>query len=133
MVGGFSKYGYLAAQYTIAQGVVTVRVRATSTAVLIFMQNMIGYSLGPLFIGAISDHLFKVKVEAMGLTGQLTFHMCDKPKGISEAMKAACEASYPHALQTSMLICACIYALAGAFLLLACRWLNRDMIAKPAA
>jgi hypothetical protein len=46
-IAGFSKYGYLAAQYTIGQGVVTMRVRATATAVLLFIVNLLGYGFGP--------------------------------------------------------------------------------------
>ena len=51
IIGGFVKYGYIAAQYTIGQGVVSMRVRATATAVLLFIANLIGYGCGPLFIG----------------------------------------------------------------------------------
>ena len=47
MIGGFVKYGYLAAQYTIGQGVVSMRVRAMATAVLLFVVNLIGYGFGP--------------------------------------------------------------------------------------
>jgi MFS family permease len=131
LIGGFVKYGYLAAQYTIAQGVVTVRGRATATAVLIFMQNMIGYSLGPLFIGAVSDHLFHAKVAALGMGGQLVRKDCEGGfKALSAAKKAVCNIAHPESLQSAMLITACIYALAGLSLLLACRWLKRDMVAK---
>lgn len=131
IIGGFVKYGYLAAQYTIAQGVVGVRVRATATAVLIFMQNMIGYSLGPLFIGWISDVLFNRKVAAMNLAEPLARRMCEsKTAVLSAAQKAACKIAHPEALQDSMLITACIYALAGGFLLLACRWLQKDLEAR---
>ena len=50
-IGGFVKYGYITAQYTIGQGVVSMRVRAMATAVLLFIANLIGYGFGPLFIG----------------------------------------------------------------------------------
>ena len=52
------KYGYIAAQYTIGQGVVTMRVRAMAIAVLLFIANLIGYGFGPLFIGYTSDVFF---------------------------------------------------------------------------
>ena len=58
IIGGFVKYGYIAAQYTIGQGVVSMRVRATATAVLLFIANLIGYGCGPLFIGFTSDIFF---------------------------------------------------------------------------
>jgi MFS family permease len=131
IIGGFVKYGYLAAQYTIAQGVVGVRVRATATAVLIFVQNMIGYSLGPLFIGAVSDILFRAKVASLGMGPELTRKMCEKGvQKLPEAQQAVCKIAHPESLQDSMLITACIYAVAGGCLLLACRWLKEDMRAS---
>jgi MFS family permease len=133
VIGGFVKYGYLAAQYTIGQGVVTAQVRAVATAVLLFVQNMVGYGLGPLFIGALSDVIFKMKVADMGLTGDLVRKSCEgaaKAKLTAEHL-AACKIANPESLQQSMLITGMLYAVAGAGLLVACRWLKRDMIAKP--
>jgi MFS family permease len=54
-VGGFAKYSYLPAQYVMGQGVVSAQLRAVSTAVMLFIINLIGYGFGPLFIGALSD------------------------------------------------------------------------------
>src|SRR5690606_33216177 len=65
-IGGCVKYGYLAAQYTIAQAVVSPRFRAVSTAILLFVVNLLGYGLGPLFIGAVSDMLFRAQVASLG-------------------------------------------------------------------
>ncbi|MEE4213114.1 MAG: MFS transporter [Parvularcula sp.] len=58
-LGGFIKYGYLAAQYTISQGVVGTRSRATATAILLFVVNLFGYGLGPLTAGIVSDIFFR--------------------------------------------------------------------------
>jgi predicted MFS family arabinose efflux permease len=134
VIGGFVKYGYLAAQYTIAQGVVSVRVRATSTAVLIFMQNMIGYSLGPLFIGAVSDVLFKMKVADLGMP-DMTRKMCearDLAATLSQAQRDVCAVAHPDSLQQSMLITSLLYAAAGFGLLMACRTLQRDLVGQKA-
>ena len=43
--------------FTVAQTLATVRMRAVSTSVLLFVQTLIGYGLGPLIVGAISDYL----------------------------------------------------------------------------
>jgi MFS family permease len=132
IIGGFVKYGYLAAQYTIATGVVSMRVRATSTAVLIFMQNMIGYSLGPLFIGAVSDIIFKAKLADLGMTAELTRKMCETvaKHPLPAAEMAACKIAHPESLQDAMLICACIYGLAGLLLAWSSRYLKKDMETK---
>jgi len=65
-IAGFSKYGYLAAQYTIGQGVVTMRARAIATAILLFVVNLLGYGFGPLFIGAVSDVFFVNGITELG-------------------------------------------------------------------
>ena len=43
--------------FTVAQSLATVRMRAVSTSLLLFVQTLIGYGLGPLIVGAISDFL----------------------------------------------------------------------------
>jgi MFS family permease len=43
--------------FAVAQSVATVRMRAVSTSVLLFIQTMIGLSLGPFVVGLISDAL----------------------------------------------------------------------------
>jgi predicted MFS family arabinose efflux permease len=46
---------WIAPMFTLSQGLVPVGVRATSSAVLSFMVNIVGIGMGPLIIGAISD------------------------------------------------------------------------------
>ena len=53
MAGSLLHYFYLGAQYTIGQGVVPARTRATAIAILLLIINLIGYGLGPLFVGAL--------------------------------------------------------------------------------
>lgn len=130
-IGGFLKYGYLAAQYTIGQGVVSAQVRAVSTAVLLFVVNLLGYGLGPLFIGGLSDMLFSLQVADLG-AADLTRKACEGAArlSLSPNLQAVCEAAHPESLQTSMLITSTFYALGGLLFLVTCRWLKRDMVAK---
>jgi len=67
MVGLLCTNAYLISLYTTTQGVVQPRVRATATAVVIMVVNVIGYGLGPPAIGALSDFL-KDHVVALGLS-----------------------------------------------------------------
>lgn len=48
---------YLAPNLALAHGLVGLRMRATSSAVLFFILNIIGLGLGPLVVGAVSDLL----------------------------------------------------------------------------
>ena len=131
MVGGFVKYGYLAAQYTIGQGVVSMRVRATATAVLLFVVNLIGYGFGPLFIGAVSDMFFVNSITELGVAAQeLSRNQCH-PKAIgalSGDLQSVCGEVYAQSLQSAMVIMAALYAASSLFFLLTWRRLDKDMV-----
>lgn len=130
-IGGAIKYGYLAAQYTIGQGVVTAQVRAVATAVLLFVANLLGYGLGPLFIGALSDLLFNLQVADLG-AADLTRKACEGAAraALAQAQQDVCAVAHPESLQRSLLITSGLYLVGGGFFFLTCRWLKRDMVAK---
>ncbi len=48
---------YLGPSFAMTQGLVTLRMRAVASAILLFMLNIIGMGLGPYFVGAGSDFL----------------------------------------------------------------------------
>lgn len=130
-IGGALKYGYLAAQYTIGQGVVSAQVRAVSTAILLFVVNLLGYGLGPLFMGALSDVIFTAQVSALGAP-DLVRSACEGAarSDLPAALGAVCARAHPESLQLSMLLTSCLYAVGGLFFLITCRWLRRDMVAR---
>ncbi|MEL0167388.1 MAG: MFS transporter [Pseudomonadaceae bacterium] len=131
VIGGFVKYGYLAAQYTIGQGVVSMRVRAMATAVMLLLVNLLGYGFGPLFIGAVSDIFFKSGVAELGVAaGELARNQCHPAVvgQLSENLQQVCGQVYAQSLQTSMVIMACLYAASGLCFLLTWRRLDKDMV-----
>lgn len=130
-VGGTIKYGYLAAQYTIGQGVVSAQVRATATAVMLFVVNLLGYGLGPLFIGAVSDAFFSMQVAQLG-AAELTRQACEGAAraGLAAAAQDVCAIAHPQSLQRALLVTALFYVPSGLCFLACCRWLQRDMVAK---
>ena len=131
MIGGFVKYGYLAAQYTIGQGVVSMRVRAMATAVLLFVVNLIGYGFGPLFIGAISDIFFVSGIAELGVaTEELARNQCHPAAiaGLSDNLQNVCGAVYSQSLQSAMVIMAALYGASSLFFLLTWRRLDKDMV-----
>jgi hypothetical protein len=158
MAGGFVKYGYLAAQYTIGLGVVSMRVRATAIAVLLFVVNLFGYGFGPLSAGVISDILFRRSLADEDLTGVVTRPMCDaaqeainvvsrtaettlNPAEISgilsgleqpltDAQFAFCNIANASSTEGSMLLIASLYALAGGFFFACARFYKRDLPAR---
>jgi hypothetical protein len=48
---------YFGPAFSITQGLVKLRMRALASAILLFILNIIGLGLGPLFAGALSDWL----------------------------------------------------------------------------
>lgn len=131
MIGGFVKYGYLAAQYTIGQGVVSMRVRAMATAVLLFVVNLIGYGFGPLFIGAISDIFFVSGIAEFGVaTEELARNQCHPAVigQLSDNLQNVCGDVYAQSLRSAMVIMATLYIACSLFFVLTWRRLGKDMV-----
>ncbi|HQX46292.1 MAG TPA: hypothetical protein PK555_02685, partial [Steroidobacteraceae bacterium] len=49
---------YVGPLFSMVQGLVELRMRATAAAILLFLVNMIGLGLGPLTIGILNDQVF---------------------------------------------------------------------------
>ncbi len=129
--GAGVKYGYLAAQYTIGQGVVGLRMRATATAILLFIINLLGYGGGPPFIGYVSDLIFNMQASAEGFA-DLARTSC---KGAQLAQQIAdvqafCKVADAKALQYSLVVTSSLYALPALFFIWCMRYLQKDMVAK---
>ena len=130
-IGAGIKYGYLASQYTIGQGVVGARTRATATAILLFIVNLLGYGAGPPFIGFVSDILFNQQAVAAGF-GDLARASCKGAllQGLPEAAQAFCKGAEAKALQTSLVITSVLYALPAIFFLMCVKTLQKDLVAR---
>jgi sugar phosphate permease len=129
--GAGIKYGYLAAQYTIGQGVVGARTRATATAILLFIVNLLGYGLGPPFIGFVADTLFAMQANADGFA-ELTAKSCRGAAllALPETSQAFCKVADAKALQTSLVITSVLYALPAIFFMLCVKTLQKDLVSK---
>jgi MFS family permease len=130
-LGACVKYGYIAAQYTIGQGVVGVRTRATATAILLFIINLIGYGLGPPFIGVLSEILFSMQADAEGFAG-LARASCKGAllAGLPETEQAFCRVADADALQKSLIITSVLYLAPAVFFMATARTLQRDLVAR---
>ena len=129
-IGGALKYTYLTGQYTIGQGVVSAQSRAVAIAIILFVVNLLGYGLGPLFTGLLSDVIFAAQVSDLGAP-ELVRKSCEGAAraALGATQQAVCKVAHPESLRLSMLVTSCVYALSGFFFLLSCRWLKRDMVA----
>jgi len=135
MAGGLLHYFYLGAQYTIGQGVVGQRTRATAVAILLFIVNLIGYGLGPLALGALSDLLTAQQLAASVPGAQLTLARCagtaaELAAALGPAQAAVCLEAGATGLRRAMGWIVCLYLPAGAAMLVTCRTLQRDLVAR---
>jgi predicted MFS family arabinose efflux permease len=114
-------YFYLGPMYTVTSSVVEPRMRATAVAILLFIVNIIGYALGPPFVGALSDYLANQALAADGLSVDL----CRKA---AESIAATCKAGTSQGLRYAMMIGVLFFLWAAAHFLLVGRTLRRDTV-----
>jgi MFS family permease len=132
--GALLHYGYLGAQYTIGQGVAPARARASAIAILLLSVALIGNGLGPQVVGWLSDAFMTMQLEMHGFAGSLTNDVCRDREAVallSETQQLACRSAYGEGLRLSMAATALLFIPAALAFLLAGRWYQRDLVAKP--
>ncbi len=119
-------YWYLGPMYSTVAAVVDARMRATAVAILLFVVNLLGYGLGPLFVGFLSDRLAAFKLaNAEGLT----LDICKGDmSGLAEAQVAICNAANADGLRLSITITVGIFLIAALLHLIAMKTLKRDLV-----
>lgn len=135
LIGAVLHYGYLGAQYTICQGVASPRSRATAVAVFLFAVNLIGYGLGPLAMGILSDILMSADLASSQFAAELTSDICkgraeDLIASLGDAKAQACLTASAEGLRWAMVYIVSIFILTGALYVWICRGLQEDLVAK---
>lgn len=131
--GAMFHYTYLGAQYTIGQGVVSQRSRASAIAILLFIIALIGNGLGPQIVGILSDMFMRIQIEGAGMGDTLTNAIC-RAKDLSALPldhQEVCKMAYGEGLRQSMAAVVLFFIPAAAFYLLASLTLKKDLVAKP--
>jgi hypothetical protein len=132
-LGAMFHYSYLGAQYTIGQGVVSQRSRASAIAILLFIIALIGNGLGPQIVGILSDTFMGMQIEAAGMGDQLTNAVCRAKdlSALTAEQQAVCVGAYGEGLRQSMAATVLFFIPAAAFYLVASLTLKKDMVARP--
>lgn len=115
-------YTYLGPTFATTQRLVEPRMRATASAILLFIVNLIGFAGGPPTIGALSDFLINNAYAAQGGVGVFA-EVC---KGAS-ANVGACQSAKAQGLQLALVIGVAGYALGGLFYLFAARTVAKEL------
>jgi hypothetical protein len=132
-LGATLHFTYLGSQYTIGQGVVSTRSRASAIAILLLIVALIGNGLGPQIVGFMSDMFMSAELSAHGMDGVLTNAMCrakDVLAQLPDAQKTICTNAYGEGLRQSMAATALLMIPAAAFFWLSSLTYNRDLVAR---
>ncbi len=134
LLPGIFHYTYLGPTFGVIQNAVSLRMRATATALLFFVLNLIALGFGPPFCGwcidMISQHLF-----AASQLGDF-FTLCPGGIGAPGAgpiVDAACRAAVAEGSRQGIIWNLLIYAWAGVHYLLAAVTLPKDMASAVAS
>lgn len=126
-------FTYLGSQYTIGQGVVSTRSRASAIAILLLIVALIGNGLGPQIVGWLSDMFMGMELAARDSSGALTNAMCrakDVIATLPDAQKAICAAAYGEGLRLAMAATVLFMIPAAGFFWASSLTYSRDLVAK---
>ena len=128
LIPGVFHYTYLGPTFGVIQNAVSLRMRATATALLFFVLNLIALGFGPPFCGWVIDTLSQALFAAKDMGS--FFEMC--PGGIGKegagaVIDAACKAAVAQGTREGIVWNLLIYGWAGIHYLLAAITLPKDM------
>ena len=125
MVTGLVQYAYLPVSVGVYQNLMEPRMRASATAVVGMMTNLISASLGPLMVGALSDLL---AARSFAAHGGVDYAASCVGKGAAQTAAAGvCSQASAIGLQWACMAFALIYLWGGVHFALAARTMKRDM------
>jgi MFS family permease len=113
-------FTFYAPTFAATQNMVEPRMRASTAAIMIFFQNLVGMGLGPLFVGAMSDFY------AARIHGADHASVC---AGTAATTVRSCIEASATGIRYAMVTCATVLFWAALHYLLAARWIRRDSAA----
>jgi MFS family permease len=134
LLGVFFHYMYLGSQYTIGQGVVSQRSRASAVAILLLIIALLGNAPGPLITGWLSDMFMSMDIKQANMGGVLTADLCRNAAEVAKLpadQALVCTTSYGEGLRSSMVATVLIFIPAAICFFLCSLTLKKDMVAKP--
>jgi MFS family permease len=131
-IAALAKYGYLGAQYAIGASVVSMRTRATAIAILLFIINLIGYGLGPLFAGIVSDVVIAMTLDASQIGDGLSTIACKgaNVREMEAVQRELCASANARGSRLALTIVSGFYLPAALMFFLSARTLQKDLVAR---
>ncbi len=130
MVPPMLHYTYLGPSFAVMHNMVTPRMRATATALMFLVLNLVGLGLGPSLTGLASD-LYAAHHFA-ALLGHAAHFVASCPggraaQGAAPAVKAACRSASAFGARWAIVTCAAAYVWAAAHYWRAARHIRGDL------
>lgn len=119
MVAPIFHYLYIGPTFAVVQSIAPPRMRATASAALILVINLIGYGLGPPALGALSNVFANLELAPLGLS----VAACKGPEAA-----ALCAPGIAHGLRSALFCVTCVLVWPAAQFWFARRTLARDFV-----
>lgn len=116
--GAMCQYAYIPAAAAITQNMMGPRMRASATAVTGLIYTLVGQGLGPLLVGALSDHFTR-----RAFAGDFNL-ICHLDAG---AASVACGQAAASGLESALTLWCLLFLWSGVHLALGARTLGRDL------
>lgn len=124
LLGAIFFYAWNGPTFSVTLNLVEPRMRASASAVLLFVVNMVGQGLGPIFNGYASDR-FAERAFTLG------HYATQCGRGAAPELASACAQASASGIQSGMLVCSCVFVGAALFYFLAGRTLRADLAPEP--
>ncbi|NNC54082.1 MAG: MFS transporter [Pseudomonadales bacterium] len=124
MLGNFFHYWHMGPMYGSVGAVVSTRVRATAIAILLFVINLIGYGLGPLFVGWLSDRF--AAAQLVSSSGPDLATCLSSSAMLGPDQLSLCSAASAYGLRTAITLTIFVFFIAAFCFALASLRFNRD-------
>lgn len=127
LVAGIFQYFYIGASYNLVQTIVSLRVRATAIAILLFLINLIGYGAGPPVVGYLADVYSNLAIYDLGFSNELSATCNPKDARLGSELASICVQAKAYGTKWASIIGSIVFFLAGGFYLFAIRCYRRDL------
>ena len=127
LIVGVFQTVFLGPMFSVTQSVISVRVRATSIGILLFIINLIGYGLGPPLVGLLADSFTNSYLATSAASEVLTAKCNFSDANLSQVLQDTCLQAKTYGMKIACLIAVSFFFLASLFFLFSGRFLKNDL------
>ena len=118
---------YLGPMFSVTQSVVSLRVRATAVGILLFIINLIGYGMGPPFIGFVADLFTQSNLAASAASGTLDATCNFVDPNLTDSLRNICQDAKTYGIKMACLSVSVFFVLSAVMFLVSGKYLKNDL------